>query len=447
MQVTLRVMAGPHKGQVFTFVGHDTFLVGRSKRAHFRLPAKDRYFSRIHFLVEVNPPYCRLMDMGSRNGTFVNGQRVTKADLQAGDRVKAGRTILRVSIEGGKAAAASELLPPSPPKAKIPGRRPARPINLAKQSCSVCAAPVSLAAPTATRDHGAGKAALLCPACEEKIRKHPQPIAGYQIVHELGHGGLGIVYLALRTAEGTLVALKMIIPAVAPAQADIVRFRREASILYELDHPNIVAFQDMGESHGKLYFAMDYVRGTDAGRLLKNHGPMAIPRAVGLICQVLQALDYAHAKGFVHRDIKPSNILVTEEVGHDVALLADFGLARVYQASKLSGLTMLGDIGGTVPYMAPEQITDFRNVQPLADQYAAGATLYKLLTGYFIHDLPSRDEQLLLMILHEDPVPIESRRADIPVELASIIHRSLERDPAKRFADVKAMRKALVKFC
>src|SRR5207302_378500 len=90
MRITLTVTAGPHKGRVFTFVGHDTFLVGRSSRAHFRLPVKDRYFSRVHFLIEVNPPECALLDMGSRNGTYVNGARVDRCNLRDGDRIRAG---------------------------------------------------------------------------------------------------------------------------------------------------------------------------------------------------------------------------------------------------------------------------------------------------------------------------------------------------------------------
>src|SRR5438045_6617172 len=98
MRITLTVTAGPHQGRTFTFAGHDMFLVGRSRRAHFRLPAKDRYFSRVHFLVEVNPPQCRLMDMGSRNGTYVNGQRVQQAALHDGDQIRAGKTVLRVSV-------------------------------------------------------------------------------------------------------------------------------------------------------------------------------------------------------------------------------------------------------------------------------------------------------------------------------------------------------------
>src|SRR5437660_9966535 len=114
MRVTLTVTDGPHTGQAFSFSGHDTFLVGRSKRAHLRLPAKDRYFSRVHFLVEVNPPQCRLMDMDSRNGTHVNGARVEMADLKDGDQIRAGHTIFRVSIGAPPAEASLATTAPKP---------------------------------------------------------------------------------------------------------------------------------------------------------------------------------------------------------------------------------------------------------------------------------------------------------------------------------------------
>jgi serine/threonine-protein kinase len=443
MRITLTVTAGPHEGRVFMFAGHDTFLVGRSKRAHFRLPGKDRYFSRVHFLVEVNPPQCGLLDMGSRNGTYVNGERVTRRALKDGDQVRAGRSILRVAIAEVPAEPAAATVPAgatletTTPAAAAPveisGTRPG--------PCRVCGGPVA-AVPLSFPP---GPFAL-CLGCQEQIAGRPQPLDGYRLVRELGRGGMGVVHLAVRHADGEPVALKTITPAVSGAGPAVERFLREADILRELDHPHIVAFRAMGEAAGQLYFAMDYVRGTDAGRLLKRQGPFAVGRAVALAGQALAALAYAHARGFVHRDVKPSNLLVTEEGGREVVKVADFGLARVYQASQLSGLTLAGDVGGTVAFMAPEQITAFREARPAADQYSAAATLYALLSGACCYDFPTDLNKQLLKVLHEEPVPLRDRRPAVPAGLADAVRRGLAREPADRWPDVAAFRAALRPF-
>src|SRR5947207_2795887 len=110
MRIVLTVTAGPHKGLEFSFDRHDTFLVGRSMHAHFQLPAKDKYFSRIHFMMEVNPPECRLIDMGSHNGTYVNGEKVLTADLKDGDQIRAGHTVLRVQVESEPSSSSAPTL-------------------------------------------------------------------------------------------------------------------------------------------------------------------------------------------------------------------------------------------------------------------------------------------------------------------------------------------------
>jgi serine/threonine-protein kinase len=377
---------------VFSFAGHTTFFVGRSRRAHFRL--QDDYFSRIHFMVEVNAPHCRLTDLGSKNGTEVNGRKVITADLRDGDQVRAGTTVLRVSVQGSNAAA------------------------------------VPVAAPT---PEAAGRAAPAVP--------------GYQIIRELGRGNLGVTYLAVRAAGGAVVALKLVTPGVAGTRALLDRFLRAAAPLHTLDHPRIVPLRDMGEASGRLYFVADHVPGMDAAGLLRRHGgPLPIGMAAGLVCRLLDALEHAHGRGFVHGDLKPANVLVVGEDGREDVRLADFGLARVYQGSPLSGLTLHGNLGPAVAYIAPEHLTHFHEARPPADQYAAGALLYHLLTDRLIYDLPRRLEEQIVCILQDDPVPVRERRRDLPSALADVIHRALAREPEARFADVRALRKALAPF-
>ena len=258
--ITLKVFAGPHAGQVFSFDQHDTFLVGRSTQTHFCLPEKDPFFSRLHFLIEVNPPLCRLVDLKSHNGTLVNGQKVSSIDLKDGDEIRGGTTTLVVQIR----AAASEEVPAT-----------AAPPN----------APVST----------------------KSFHEFPM-IPGYRISKELGHGGMGVVYEAKRESDGRDVALKTIIPKINLGQDTINRFIREANILSQLQHPNIVAFQDMGQTGELVYFVMDLVAGTDASKLVKKEGPLPIGRAVRILLQVLDALTYA---------------------GEDVVVkIGDYGLAK-----------------------------------------------------------------------------------------------------------------------
>jgi serine/threonine protein kinase len=379
----------------------------------------------------VNPPRCRLVDMDSHNGTHVNGRRVAVAELKHGDKIRAGRNVLRVEVQGAAAGESPTLVEPA---AALPGPLPLPP-----------AAAVTPPPLPPTELHHAPFVAPAPPLPATLGAAAPPTLGGYRLRKKLGQGAMGVVYLA-EGGDGRPVALKMIRPAVRVRRREVERFLREAAILRELQHPHIVRFREVGEHEGTLYLVMDYVPGPNAAALVKRDGPLALERAVALTCQLLEALEYAHARRFVHRDIKPGNLLVYEEGGRELVKLADFGLARVYQASKFSGLTMTGDIGGTPLFMAPEQIVNFRDSPPAADQYSAAATLYYLLTGRPTYDAPKDLYRTFAMILNEDPVPILRRRPDLPVGLAEVVHRGVRRDPRQRFADVAQMRKMLSGF-
>jgi serine/threonine protein kinase len=255
-----------------------------------------------------------------------------------------------------------------------------------------------------------------------------------------------VVYRALRENDGLPVAIKTITPAVGVGRKAIDRFLREGRILSQLDHANIIAFREFGDADGVIYLVMDFVQGDDLSVRLRERGPEPVSKAVRIICQVLSGLAHAHSKGFVHRDIKPSNILLHRDGAMRTPKLADFGLARVYETSRISGLTMQGEIGGTPAYMAPEQVTHYRQVKPAADQYAAAATLYKILTGHYIHDLPKDLGVAIGIIVSADPVPISARGQTLPIGLADVIHKALSREPEDRYLDVMTFRKELARF-
>src|SRR5262245_53194650 len=420
MRITFTVTTGPLAGRAFHFEGHDVFLVGRSPNAHCRFPEDDPFFSRVHFLVEVNPPRCRLTDMTSRNGTFVNGRKVEVVDLADGDEIRAGHTRIQVRFD-------SVL--------ELPAEMPGNPADTHPDLAVAVWTPPRSAA-TALNDLGGS---VVLPDAETEPR-----VPGYQLLRKIGRGSMGVVYHARREADGLEVALKTVLPGQADNPQVTNRFLREAEALGRFNHPNIVTFHEAGEAGGLLYFVMEYVSGTDVGKVLLEK-PRVEPRtAIRLAIQVLDALAHAHARGMVHRDIKPANVLLADlPDGKRQVKLADFGLARVYRASQISGLTHLGDLGGTPAYMPPEQITNYREVMPAADQYSTAAMLYHMLTGQWVFDLPPMPAGSLT-ILNDDPAPLTERRRDLPAALGEANHKARAKKPADLYQDVTAFRTALV---
>jgi serine/threonine protein kinase len=259
---------------------------------------------------------------------------------------------------------------------------------------------------------------------------------------------MGVVYQARHNLTGQMVALKLIMPETATTRAAIDRFQREISVISQLRHPNIVELYEQGMTRGQFWFAMEYVAGTNLETLAKaDPGRYPIKQACRLTCQMLKGLEQAHHLGFVHRDIKPENILIAQGPDGLAVKISDFGLAKSFRGVGLSGLTFSGEMRGTVPFMPPEQMLDFKTVTPLADLYATAATLYYILSCQYMYDEPSGGGDLIRMLLEEAPIPIRDRRADVPPALGDVIAKCLARDPKDRYPDATSMRRALKPFC
>ncbi len=432
MRVTLNVVAGPQTGREFTFDQHDTFMIGRSEDSQFCLP-HDRFFSRHHCILEIAPPQCFLRDLGSTNGTFVNGLRVETAHLKHGDRIQGGETVLEVRVQTDQPFGL-----PSP-WAVVEQTEP----SLITVACLNCGLPAK-----AEASRPDAKLSYVCEACREKLRQNPQPIPNYQMIRVLGQGGMGSVMLARSTKDGRAVAIKTLLPEVAVSDQSLKRFMREIEVASSLQHPNIVSYIEHGTHNGIVYLVSEYVSGMDASRLAKKRGgKLNYREVVKIIEQTLAALDFAHNKGFVHRDIKEQNILVDGTFPNYMSKLTDFGLSKSYKQTGMSGVTMVGDVAGTIAYMPPEQVRDFKEVRPPSDIYAIGMTAYSLLTGAHALDIsPNAGISETVKAIFEKPIiPITRRVPEVPLRVAAVFETALAKQVELRWRSAGEMREALLR--
>ena len=247
----------------------------------------------------------------------------------------------------------------------------------------------------------------------------------YEIIGELGRGGMGVVYRARDPILSREVAVKLISSTDLTAELE-GRFQREAQVVAQMDHPAIVPIHDLGRHEGSLFFVMPLVGGTTLLRLIREQS-LRLGDVVDIGIQVAEALEYSHARGVVHRDIKPANIMVTREEGSGARVrVMDFGLAH---AATESRLTKTGTLVGTVAYLSPEQIAS-RAFDGRSDIYSLGVVLYECLVGE--PPFTGEVQSILYRIVHEIPQPPRGLGAEIREELQDIILRCLEKDPAKR---------------
>lgn len=439
-RVLLEATGGPRAGERLEFTEPDLVVVGKDADCRFQLPPGDQYASRHHLILEIRPPLVSVRDLGSLNGTFVNGEKIgsrapsetpeegaareyRNVVLADGDELRASTSVFRVTVEVPVVVEASAEPSSAIPPAPSGGR------------------------PTGDNDDPMGvlvrlllerRGAAVQPAVEGA-----RQIPGYEIGRLLGKGGMGAVYLARRQRDGAEVAIKVMLAEAPAGSRQRQVFAREVELQQRLGgHPNCVPVLDFDLQGIAAYFVMEYCAGGSVDKLMERRGGrLSVEEAAPLMLGSLDGLRHAHEHDVVHRDLKPQNILLTRRDG-GTARLTDFGLAKDFELAGMSGMTRTGAVGGTPVFLPREQVIDFKYAKPDTDVCGMAATFYNMLTGAFTRDFrPGRDP--VNVILNEPYVPIRERDRALPRGLAAVIDRAASDKTRERYQTAAEFREAL----
>ncbi|MGI8601554.1 MAG: serine/threonine-protein kinase, partial [Verrucomicrobiales bacterium] len=287
-----------------------------------------------------------------------------------------------------------------------------------------------------------GVRAEFCPVCTLRGARDYEPAAetlgDYDLIEEIGRGGMGVVWRARQRGLGRIVAVKVVLGGDFASIEARERFRAEAHAAARLQHPHIVRIHEIGEADGLPFFSMDYVEGATLNDLARGE-PLPARRAAELVHSIALAVQHAHEHGVLHRDLKPSNILIDLS---GATRITDFGLAKLLEAD--SNLTLSGQALGSPPFMPPEQVRRGR-ATPASDVYSLGAILYYLLTGR----PPFQGDSVATILAQvENAEPLAPRRLNpsVPADLQNICLRCLEKAPTARYGTAQALAEDLARF-
>jgi hypothetical protein len=274
----------------------------------------------------------------------------------------------------------------------------------------------------------------------------PLTVAGYEILEELGRGGMGVVYKARQLGLNRIVALKVLLAGEHAGVDELARFRLEAETLARLQHPHIVQIYEVGEHEGRPFFSLEFIEGSSLARRLRGT-PQPVQDAAALVEVLARAIQVAHERGIIHRDLKPANVLLSAADGlaeQAIPKITDFGLAK--QLDSGTERTASGAVLGTPAYMAPEQAEGkSRTTGPAADIYSLGAILYELLTGRPPFKAATEMETLL-QVLHEEPVSPRRLQPDCPRDLETVCLKCLSKEPHRRYQTALELAEDLRRF-
>ncbi|HJT78102.1 MAG TPA: protein kinase [Gemmataceae bacterium] len=512
-RVTLHFTQGQRANQEIVCTEPAVLLFGRAEGCNPLFPRKGHErVSRHHCLVELNPPDVRLRDLGSMHGTFLNGNLIgnrpkgqapdqtkyasPEHDLRDGDEVRLtdkSQVAFRVSVvvpahcaacgaliaEGQKAACAVGVTTHPGPLAAEAGPRGEQ-----RYLCPACRRRGAETAPVVrtccrcgrevTAERGANRPGqFVCGDCRANQQgvmhdlmgqaragnQELRAIRDYTLLEELGHGGMGAVYLARHQRTGQPVAIKLMLPKVAADDRAVGLFQREVRNTMALQHRHVVRLLDHGYACGTFFMVLDYCDGGSVDRLMiQRGGTLAADEAGEIMLQALEGLEYAHqadipfvkrkdggygpGKGLAHRDLKPANLFLTGWGSGRIAQVGDYGLAKAFDETGLSGGTRTGDVGGTWKFMYRQQVVGYKDPGPEADVWAMAASLYNMLTGAVPRDFPE-DTYPWVVVLTSDPVPILQRNPHVPPRLAEVIDHALKEEPAMPFQTAAAFKEAL----
>ncbi len=457
--VILHFLNSSLRAQNYTYTERAICVIGRDDTCNIQVPTTSEFglISRNHCLLNINPPQIAIRDLGSKNGTYVNDQKIgqrpkhltpeeakqlpyVETELKDGDTIRIDTLLIQVSI------------PTTPPLEADTIQFPEA--QQQQQTEQIIIAPPQ------------GNLMDFVKGWLKKIvggdRPAPSllPIQGYFLSDVLGTGAFGEVYLATHDKTQKQVALKVMLPEVAQYPRQKEQFLREVENTKPLNHPNIVQLMDYGFSEGIFYFTLEYCAAGNLEQYCTDRTqPLTVSEALDITLPILDGLYYAHnievpfvkkrdgglgkGKGLVHRDLKPSNILLTRQDGKLIPKIADFGIAKAFDQAGLSGLSRSGQhLEGTFQFMSRKQIMEFKYAKPDTDVWAAAACLYYLLTLQYPRDFQGDP---LLTVLQTKPIPLQRRNPQIPTAIAQVIDQALQDENNLYFQDALSFKQALLK--